>query len=228
MSEWVPPLMELLQAITRGDLERVRTVLGEAPSLAGTRNVDGISPVLWALYHQQPEIVAALLEHQPPLDAFDAAAVGDLAAVEKNVAADPTCLARWSPDGWTMLHLAAYFARPEVVHFLLAHGADPNAVTNNGMDNRPLHAAIAGQSSQIVAALLAKGAQPNVQQTGGFTPLHAAARQGAEPLVQQLLAAGASKNEVDDAGKTAADHAQEKGHAQLALLLADTALSPGV
>ena len=81
----------------------------------------------------------------------------------------------FSADGFTALHFAAFFNRPDVAALLIARGADVDAVTRNPMRVRPLHSAATVRASAVVAALLAHGADPNAPQEQGATVLMSAA-----------------------------------------------------
>ena len=109
--------------------------------------------------------------------------------------AEPACskrtlrLARaFSPDGFTPLHLAAYFGREAMAGMLLEHGAEPGAVSRNAMALEPLHSAAVSRSLAIVKRLLERRAEVNARQHGGWTPLHAAAFNGDVPMAECLLA----------------------------------------
>ena len=85
---------------------------------------------------------------------------------------NPTKLSPYDPDGggWTLLHFAAAEGRREVALFLIHHGLDVNAVTNEGMT--PLQIAIRCHAKEeIVKQLLKRGANPNIKDQDGCTPL---------------------------------------------------------
>ena len=112
-----------------------------------------------------------------------------------------------APDagaGWTALHAAASRrGRRQDVAALVDAGADPNALTADGMT--PLHRA----APNTRAVLLAAGADPNARAkhpnsvgVDGWTPLHVAASQGDTETIAALLAAGADPSARDWEGKT--------------------------
>ena len=106
-------------------------------------------------------------------------------------------------DGFTALHLAAFFGGADAVKALLAAGADPDADAENPLRVRPLHSAVAARDREAVRALLQAGADPNVRQQGGYTPLHGAAHNGDEALVALLIEHGADPELRTDDGQTA-------------------------
>ena len=131
------------------------------------------------------------------------------------LSADPTLMRSESPDGFTALHLAAFFGHPETVGLLIERGAPVDAWTSNTFHNQPLHAAVAGSDPPtriaIARLLLDAGAEPGTQQSDGSTPLMSAAHNGDEALVDLLVGAGADLTTRDQSGRTAADHAREAG-----------------
>lgn len=161
------------------------------------------SPLLHAAYRHDWSEVERRRARDGVADVFEAAAVGDVDAVRGLLDADPGVARRVAADGFTALHLAAYFGRDEVVPALLAAGADPDAVATNGTELRPLHAATAARSPAVVGALLEAGATVDARQAGGFTPLMAAAKHGDTASLRSLLDAGAEPDLQADDGSTA-------------------------
>src|SRR5262249_31273646 len=146
------------------------------------------SAILAAMYEGNTDALAALLAARPELDIFEAAAVGDAARIRDLVRARPTLVQMVSGDGWTALHLAAYFGQGEAVERLLAAGADPRAPSRNRLANTALHAALAGRGNvRIITALLARGADVETPASGGYPPLHPAPAPGALGLLRMPL-----------------------------------------
>jgi uncharacterized protein len=190
-------------AVRAGDTRTVQSMLHQHPSLASARTPDGVSAVLLALYHGQDRVVDALVTAGPDLDVFDAAGLGDVRRLEILLDLDPLLVEASSTDGYTPLHLAAFFGRLDAVRLLLRSGAPFEAVATNEMAVRPLHSAVAGRHLDVAVTLLEAGADPNAPQHGGFTPLDAARQHDDTDLVHALVARGAAP--VGPAGAAATD-----------------------
>ena len=185
--------MGIFDAIGAGDVDQVRSLLRADPTLANRRcPASGVSAVLSARYRHRMDLVEAVLEARPELDGFDAAGLGRVDRLRELLDADPEAARSWSTDGFTPLHLAAFFGQPAVVALLLERGADVGAVARNPMQVQPLHSAVAGRDLESVRLLLAAGADPDARQHGGWTPLMAARQHGDTEVERLLLDYGAS------------------------------------
>ena len=210
--------MNAFELIDAGDEGALRDSLDHDPDLAAERNADGLSPVLYALYNGKSDLVETLLDANPPLDVFDAAAVGRTRGLEELLDGEPELVTSWSPDGFTALHLAAFFGQEEAAKILLERGAEVSLVARNAnIHVTPLHSAAAGAHSEIVKLLVERGADPNAAQDGGFTPLHSAAHNDDRESAEALLAAGADPSLANDEGKTPADLAGDQTRDLVAL-----------
>jgi ankyrin repeat protein len=215
----VTPEHEIFDAIRSGDVDRVRRFLAGDRALASTRSERGHSAVLIAQYRHQRDIVALLLDTDPPLDIWDAAAVGRTERVAALLDGDPALVSVYSGDGFFPLGLAAYFGHAECVQLLLARGAPVDQVARNPMRIQPLHAAAAGGYIDIVRLLIERGAPVTAAQQGGWTPLHAAVRRGDEDMTRLLLEHGADPKAQNEEGKSAIGLAAEEGKLELLKLL---------
>ena len=219
----MPAETDFLDAVKQGDAARVRKMLDADAALGVARAESGESPLLLSIYYGKDDIRDLLLERGVPLDIFESAAAGVRARVEEWLKEDKSLVSAFSHDGFTPLHLAAFFGRMPAVQLLLAAGAPVNEVSQNPSALRPLHSAVAHRQPQvaleIARALIAAGADVNTTQHGGWTALHAAALHGNLPLVRLLLDAGAAPATKNETGKTPADLAKTKNHKQVVALL---------
>ena len=212
---------DLIEAITAGDAARVEAVLAEDPSLVTARDADGVSALMLARYRFDRPVMDAILATDPDLDVFEATALGYVDRLRERLEADPASVSAFSPDGFTALHFAAFFGKPEAARLLLEHGAGVDVYTRNPFANQPLHAAAAGRHIEVCRILLAAGADVNATQHGGFAPLHEAAQHGDAEMTELFLSAGADAGARADDGKTPAEIAAAAGHADLASRLHD-------
>jgi ankyrin repeat protein len=213
-----PTSADLFDAIDGDDAALLGSILADAPALAASRDDEGVSAVLHALYHGRSEMAETLAAALPQLDIFEAAALGRADRVRELLAGDAALARTQSPDGFTALHLPAFFGGPgtaEAAQALIDVGADVGARSSNSFWVLPLHSAASGGHADIVELLLAAGAEPDPRQRHGWTPLHAAAQNGDLRSLEALLAAGADPTLQNDDGRSALDLAQAAGNDEL-------------
>jgi ankyrin repeat protein len=172
-----------------------------------------------ARYSRQDEVAKVLLEKGVELDIFAASMAGVRERVVELLAGDRGLVNSYSHDGWTPLHLAAFFGKPEIAEILLANGADVHARSTNAMQNTPLHAAVAGKKSTVASILIGHSADVNARQHGGWTALHAAAQSDDFELAMLLISQGADVKARADNHQSPLDLALTKGHAAIVQLL---------
>jgi uncharacterized protein len=204
-------------------------LLAQTPALAHARDAKNTSAFRVALGRtigenflvpQENRPLAAILARKPALDAFEAAAAGDVARVQAELDKDPGYVTRLHETGWRPLHFAAFGGQPRVVELLLARGADVNVRAKNHFDNTPLQVALLTQQVEVARVLVAHGADIDAVQGEGFTALHEAAFSGDLPSAKLLLDAGANRAiAAGEKKKTALDVAVERHHDDVAALL---------
>ena len=186
---------DLLDACRRNDLERVQALVTADPILLTRQAATGETPLLTALYHRSKETVSWLGCQSWSRTVFEAAALNDTDRLREILAADPAAADTYSVDGWTPLHLAAFFGAAQAADLLLSHGADHRRIARNTVSNTPLHAALAAKHLPLVERLLDAGADPAIE-CEGYTPLTIAEAGGFEPgavLIRAALARGAAQ-----------------------------------
>jgi ankyrin repeat protein len=217
---------DFFDAIRAGDRDKVISLLTADPALLAARDDKGLSAFIAAKYSQRNDIAALLLEKGIELDIFAACMAGQRHRAVELLDADPSLINTYSHDGWTPLHLAAFFAQPSVVEALLERGAEVNARAQNGTTNTPLHAGAAGRNLEVVRALVEHGAGVNARQEGGFTALHSAALSGDVEMARFLISRGADIDARASNNQNALDLALTKGHQAMVNLL-DESAAPG-
>lgn len=183
----LPP--SLFDAALLGDVEEARRLLDQQWG-----QDDGVpeEPILWI---NRPRYDPT----EPPL--IWAVLGNNRVAIDTLIQAGASIEVR-NAQGKTPLMLAVR-ACPTRIERLLAYGADPNAMDNDGAT-----VLMQDDSSTSARPLLAGGADPNLPHRGdGTTPLMYAAGKGAAALLDLLLAAGANISATDNEGRTALHHA---------------------
>jgi ankyrin repeat protein len=107
--------------------------------------------------------------------------------------------------------------------FLLAHGADANA-----LESGPpvLTGAVLAGRAEVVKLLLSSGARVDTRDVEGRTLLHVAARYGYDRIAGLLLAAHAEVDPVDGAGRTPLDDAVLYAQSAVVPVLLDYGADP--
>lgn len=131
-----------------------------------------------------------------------ACARGDLSAVQTILSKSPEsvhCLGPVAPEhrehmtkadaaeGWTPLHLAAYYGHGPVVEVLISMGAKVNVRSENAIGNTPLMAAIAGGHLELATYLMKRGADPTLSDKTGLTAAQLALANGHMEFAEKIL-----------------------------------------
>lgn len=227
-------LNDLVECLRAGDLGRAADVARSRRDLATERDAQGMSAVVVALSHGAEDVARILAEPLlaggegggPRLPAGDLAALGETERLRELLDAQPARATETGPEGFTPLHLAAFFGRRDACALLLDRGADVAAVASNDMRVQPLYSAAAGRHAPVVALLLSRGAPVNATQRHGYTPLHSACANGDPESVRLLLKAGADARLAADDGRTALDLARSSKRAELVVPMIEAELSP--
>jgi ankyrin repeat protein len=208
----------LFAAIKGGELEVVKSLVSADPTLVDARNANGESAILTAVYHGQKQIANLLVARGASLTLFEACAAGEFDRVERLLASGAAANTL-SDDGWTPLHLAAFFGHAKIVELLLSHGADVAARSRNSNGNTPLHAALAANHKMVAGILIGRGADVDAPDAAGWRPLHLASANNNLDAMKTLIALGADVTAANAEGSTPLALARQRNHREAAALL---------
>jgi ankyrin repeat protein len=234
------PLADAVEKQNRAGIEKL---LAEKVDI-DQQQVDGMTALHWAVYHDDLETARLLVTTGANVKAANrygvtplplACANGNTELVEVLLAsgADPNTTLR---GGETALMTAARTGKPGPVKALLARGANVDATERKGQS--ALVWAAAEGHAEVVNTLLGAGADFRTPLASGFTPLLFAVREGHAEVVQILLAAGADVKETiqpkrkseggraANAGAGPLTLAVENGHFELAVALLRAGADP--
>jgi len=155
------------EAYRRGDLDALRTLLGDPPDFPNTRGPAGVGEIIleYAIYHSPLAFIRALLELSADPN------YGDHAGFPSLIAA---------------ISCGERDDRHEILELLLAHGAD---IQQRGFnDYTPLHQAVVQHDGKAIELLLAHGADPEARTRIDecATPLEEAEALGLKDAVRML------------------------------------------
>jgi ankyrin repeat protein len=208
-----------MEAAIGGDVSKVKEMLRTDRSLARAKDENGVSVIMKAIYYGKKDVVTALVESGVELDVFEAAATGKTDRLRTLLAKDASLANVYSPDGFSPLGFAVFFAQPEAVKLLVDAGAEVNAPSRESMKVTPLASAAAAKQTKIARLLIAHGANVNARAASGHIPLHEASANGNVELVKLLIEKGADVNAKTDDGKTPLDFAVEHKQPEVIALL---------
>lgn len=202
----------LADAAERGYGALVRTLL-EGGAGVNVPQVDGMTALHWAVYHDDAETAGLLVRSSADVNAENRYGVPPLSVAATNGSADiVTLLLDAGADanatlrgGETVLMTAARTGSLGAVRALLAKGADPNA--REEREQTALMWAAAEGHAAVTHALLEVGADMHARLKSGFTPMFFAVREGHIDVVFTLLEAGADVHELLQRVKDGPDRA---------------------
>jgi ankyrin repeat protein len=192
----------LADAAEKADWTRVRALLTPRSDVNAAQ-VDGMTALHWATYHDQREVVELLLRAGAQARAASRYGVTPLSLACTNgnavivalllkAGADPNAPL---PGGETPLMTAARTGSLESVKSLLSSGALVDAKDERRGQTALMWAAAEGHAP-VVEALIGAGADFRTRLPSGLTPLLFAVREGRLAVVRVLLAAGVDVNEI--------------------------------
>ena len=128
-----------------------------------------------------------------------------------------------TPQGYTALILAAYDEQPDMLHRLIAAGANPCLGDRNG--NTALMGALYKGETDIARTLMDTSCDINQTNNAGETALAFAALFGRFDLLPELVKKGADPDHMDARGNTAMQTVEAQGNQAAVRALRQLALS---
>jgi len=185
---------EIFDALRKGDVPAVKSLIEKSPQLLEMRDSDGDTPLHYAAHGGSAELINYFIDKGATL---------------------PESGRSWGG----LLSLSAEKGLANLFRCLIDGGPDLKAVDPSGV--WLLHSAAAGGSAEIVGLLLDKGFNPGKSDRFGWTPLHYAARDGRTDAARILIEKGAPLNARTIMGQTAYNVAVERKTEAVAGILAE-------
>jgi ankyrin repeat protein len=236
----------LADATEKNDRSRVNALLKQRADVNAPQ-IDGMTALHWAIYHDDPALAEELLRAGASVKAATRYGVTPLSLACTNgsdvlvemllkAGADPNLPL---PGGETPLMTAARTGALASVKALVSRGATVDAKDVSRGQTALMWAAAEGHAA-VAQELLAAGADVRTRVPSGFTPLLFAVREGRLDVVRVLLNAGADVNEaipvegsrrryggpLPRAGASALLLAVTNAHFELAAALLDAGANP--
>lgn len=224
--DWVPS-QPIHLAAAQGDLQKLKKLLENNSTLLDGQDEHRMTPVAWAAYRGQDEMVKFLLTRgvgqisgrfdRTPL--HFAIQQGHKQVAEILLNHQDVDVNAKDIFGATPLYSAVLSGRKDLVEILIANGADVSHIDENGWT--PLHSAVQAYNKnvRIVKLLLSNGSFVNAKDGEGKTSLHWAAEMGRIEIAELLLTHKADINAKDASKSTPLHLAAKNGHVGIIKLL---------
>ena len=197
--EVAPEARGLFEALRRGQLSAIRTILDRDPKLIRAVDENGSTPLILAAYWAGAAEVKELLARGADPNAKNDSGVAALIPATDNlettrllVAAGSDVNARTDAGDSALIVAARRAGAARVVAYLLDKRADILASTQDGA--MALHRAAESGDVDMLKLLLNRGADVNAQRKSGRSPLASAVVFGHGAAVRYLLSEGAKPN----------------------------------
>lgn len=223
----------LICAAASGRLELVEALLKAGADvnagLADTRNLDGSTPLLWAVRARSLVCANRLIEAGAAVNSIQvysespihvAAVQGDVYCLKLLLDYNADVRVLYGVERRNPLHLAAFEGNVDCIRILL-HASIAQVNAKDSLGRTPLHLAALSQSVESVEELLDNGAELDCCDEMQETPLHSAVVKSRQSIdvVKLLILKGANVNARDQFGQTPLHIAAFNENSKLATLL---------
>ncbi len=193
---WAPSMgQDIHQAVKKGDLEKVKTLLKEVPTLLNLKGHYNRTPVMTAAFARQKDVFKYLVEQGADLNAGD-------------------------QEGLRPIHYAAFMGDPALMALVISKGADVDTA-NNVVGAAPIHIAARGGNAPMIKLLGSKGVNLEIKNKDGLSPLLMSVNSGNIETVRLLSDLGASPDNRNPEGNTPLLLAALNGAPEMVKLLLD-------
>lgn len=163
-------LQELFEACEKGELEKVKSLVGQNPDLVNAQNERGITALQATAAYKQTAIAEFLIDNKADIEKTDkegltplhwAASSGNNSKILELLLNKGAKIDVRDQEGSTALHFAAESGHTENIQLLLDKGDSIEEKNHN--DHTPLILATKSQNTEAVGLLLDKGAKANLE-----------------------------------------------------------------
>jgi ankyrin repeat protein/Tol biopolymer transport system component len=191
---------DIHDAAREGDVDALRAILEQSPSLVDARDANGRTPLHWACRGVHADAARYLV-----------AAGADVGAADES--------------GVTPLHSVAFRGNAELCRLFIENGADIDATIVGGTTS--IFLAVRAGHADVVELLIESGAGVDGRDGLDNTPLLSAASYGHRDIAVLLIERGADLTAANERGTTALDVARREGHAEIEALLSSHGATAG-
>lgn len=181
----------LKDAVTWGRIDRIAFLL-EHGANPNQSDLEGLTPLHWAVFTLNNQIIELLIKNHADLNAKD-------------------------KKGLAPLHLSISLGHIESTKILIDAHADINQQDARGV--APLHLAVIAKHSEIVELLIQKKVDVNLKLKNGNSVLHIAVNDGSVKIVQLLIEGKADVNQTNAVGLPPLYYAIEADNSKMVELL---------
>lgn len=198
----------LTDMIKNGDQSMVIDYLRQEPMLMLSKDNEGRSLFYYAIAYERFDIIEFFISKNYQPDLIEYACLGSTEKVVKTINDQPEQMHTYSPDGWSILHIAAYYGHVSLLIKLIDLGMDIHTISKNAHRQEAIHSASAGNQKKAISCLLKHGAK--IDGNGAHnSPLHISLKNKEYDIIKLLVKNGANIFAKDKEQKSAVDYALE-------------------